>query len=178
MPRRTEEEELATRRSRRNEFYDKGVYPKGDKPVNPERMKTAYDYDTWRHTVPSHHRDEGAFLNNLESEERASGKSSYPAGHPRRVALEAGKNPDMEDLRSKGSFGASAASQRPLEGFAAQETLLGSTAAPRAPRVAPALRTNHFPTRCASCGYEVKPGDGSVTKTSGAYQTRHYPQCP
>jgi hypothetical protein len=118
--------------------------------------------------------DEGAFLGNLEQEERSSGQWSYPAGHPRRVALEAGKDPDSEALRASGALDrhpeAPSRSLKPLKsekGGQMSFRLGGSS------RVTSATRTNRWETPCDTCGEPVYPGEGKVERTSTGWSTSH-----
>ena len=179
-PRRTEVEQAEHDRSRRNEFYDRGVIAKGDKRINPAMKRTAYEFDQWRHTQPSHHIDEGAFLNNLEREERLTGKWSYPEGHPRRVAYESGSTPEYEETKHiPGMYGESPeAPSRAQEPSAPRVTPMRPSAAPPAPKMIAPVRTNRYAASCTSCGQSVGVGEGKLERTSSGWSTTHYPKCP
>lgn len=177
MPRRNEVEEAEHTRSLRNEFYDHGRVPKADKHINPAMKRTAYEYDEWRRTQTSHHRDEGAFLNNLEGEEKVTGNWSYPPGHPRRTALEAGKDPDYVALKAAGSFDAEPPVS-PQEPMVQREVPLARSAPPRPPQAAAAVRPNRYPGTCPNCGSQVGPGEGKLERTATGWSTSHHPRCP
>jgi hypothetical protein len=161
-------EDAEMHRRIRNEIFDTGGYPYGDRRVNPQRKRTAYDYHEWARKQKSHSINEGSYLDMLESEERHIGQTSYPAGHPRRERAVSG-------LPSGPEVSPDAGPTRPAEGAPSSnmDRLLRSGANDRVP-----VRPNRFTAQCANCGGEVAPGEGRMERQPTQWITVHHPSCP
>jgi hypothetical protein len=169
-PPKTPEEEARQERARRNNFFDVGAWPKGDRPINPKMKRTAYEYFEWTRSREAnpHHIQEGAYLGMLEREEAAMGYSSYPQGHPRRYAALHGISPGA----------APPGHREPSRGFSESfsgpmEELVQRAAGDQAP-----VRVNRMTETCARCHKLVQPGEGRMEREASGWVTYHHPECP
>lgn len=159
--------EAAERQRRvRNDIFESGAYPYGDKRVNPQRKRTAYEYHEWTKTQQSHQADEGAYRDMLEAEERHMGQSSYPPGHPRREAAMSGL-PDVHIPEARSSESGRGFPNTNLE------RLMHSGAYDQEP-----VRPNRFTTTCDKCGEKMLPGEGRMEREPTRWISVHHPRCP
>ncbi len=175
-------EEADHQRNLRNTMYEGRGYPFGDKKINPEKKRDAHSYHEWLSHQGSFSHDQTAHLAMLESEERATGRVSYPEGHPRGNSLRAGRDANTDQLKRDGLWKAattpSAATGGSGEGFGDDDVHIGSHAATPPPKAAPPVRTNRYGANCTACGGHVPPGGGSFTRGITGWSTKHHPSCP
>lgn len=149
----------------REAIYASGkAWPKGERPINPQRAQTAVDYYDYMKHASTLHIQAGAHLAMLEDEEHLLGNISYPQGHPRRSAVEAG---EYYPQGEPGIFNDRRDSPEPER-----------TATTRPAPEPTVRRSNKFSATCDNCGGVVKVGKGSIERGPGGYTTTHYPRCP
>jgi hypothetical protein len=124
--------------------------------------RTAYEFSQWARRQKVHHVQEGGYLGMLEREERLTGQSSYPEGHPRRENALSGAQPPLPPAARRG------ASEAPSGGLSPQEEIVRKASGPAAP-----IRANRFAVPCARGDGVVQPGEGRMERTATEWVTVH-----